>query len=91
MSKFIYFNDTNNAIRIHPATKIHGVNCDMSPIKPLEERVFELPENSYAWLKEWQDGTILVSPTRDDVSEDYKPKHIGKYPIDFSFTNEESG
>jgi hypothetical protein len=63
----------------------------MSPIKPLEVREFELPEGTYAWVKQWDNGTILVSPTRDDKNEDDKPKHFGKYPVEFSFTEPETG
>lgn len=65
MNKFVYFNDTGKNVRIHVATEIHGTKCDMSDIKPLEQRVFELPEGTYVWFKQWGDGTILVSPQRD--------------------------
>ena len=75
MPKFSYFNDTQKVVHIHPATQIHGTTCDMSPIQPLEVRDFELPEGTYAWFKQWKDGTILVSPTRDDSSDGGKPKH----------------
>ena len=91
MSKFIYFNDTKQEVRIHPATETHGVSCDMSPIKPLSTREFELPEGTYALLKQWDNGTILVSPTKDDKSDNNEPKHIGKYPIEFSYSYEETG
>lgn len=91
MTKFTYFNDTNKEVGIHPATQFHGTTCDMSPIKPLEIREFILPEGSYPWVKQWSNGTILVSPTSDDRSDNNKPKHIGKYPIEFSFTEKATG
>lgn len=65
MNKFAFFNDTSKPIRIHIATEMHGVKCDMSPIQPLTVREFILPEDTYAWVKQWNDGTILVSPTKD--------------------------
>lgn len=65
-NKFVYFNDTQKDIRIHPATRIHGCQCDMSPIKPYEEREFILPEGTYPWLKQWDNGRILVSPKSDE-------------------------
>jgi hypothetical protein len=65
MNKIAFFNDTSKPIRIHPATQTHGTVCDMSPIQPLTVREFELPEGTYAWIKQWDNGTILVSPTRD--------------------------
>lgn len=61
MNKFVFFNDTKQNVNIHPATKTHGVQCDMSTIKPLEERGFLLPNNTYPWLKQWDNGKILVS------------------------------
>lgn len=69
MNKFVYFNDTKQSVAIHTATKEHGVQCDMSDIKPLEERVFLLPNNTFPWLKQWDNGTILVSPRmlRDEL------------------------
>ncbi|MFS0882215.1 hypothetical protein [Metabacillus niabensis] len=64
--QFIFFNDTTRLVRIHPATTTHGCKVDKKPIKHLEERLFELPEGSFPWLKMWDDGemglTILVSP-----------------------------
>jgi hypothetical protein len=65
--KFVYYNDTNRLVSIHPATIIHGCEVDMNAIKPLEERVFTLPENTYPWVKMWDYGEkrglqILVSP-----------------------------
>jgi len=64
---FIFFNDTGRTVGIHPATIAHGCEVDMSPIKPLEERVFHLPDNKYPWVKMWDYGEeiglkILVSP-----------------------------
>ena len=68
--KFVYYNDTGREVSIHPATEIHGTKCDMSPIKPLEMRTFNLPENTYPWVKMWDYGekhglSILVSPERE--------------------------
>jgi hypothetical protein len=45
--KFKYFNDTGREVRIHPATFIHGCSGSDEPIKPLEERLFLLPEGTY--------------------------------------------
>lgn len=53
-------------MRIHIATKSHGTICDMTPIKPLEERVFILPNNTFPCVKQWENGKILVSPIRVD-------------------------
>jgi hypothetical protein len=69
--KFIYFNDTGREVSIHPSTTQHGVKCDMNTIKPLEERTFILPEDSYPWVKMWDLGekrglSILVSAQKDD-------------------------
>lgn len=61
MNKFVYFNDTRKSVSIHTATKEHGVQCDMSDIKPLEERMFILPNNTSPWVKQWDSGMILVS------------------------------
>ncbi|RFU67479.1 hypothetical protein D0469_14590 [Peribacillus saganii] len=68
--KFVYYNDTNRDVKIHPATKVHGTECDMSVIMPQEERTFYLPADTYAWVKMWDYGEkvglkILVSPQRD--------------------------
>ncbi len=68
--KFVYFNDTGREVGIHPATKEHGVKCDMSTIYPLEERTFILPEKTYPWVKMWDYGnerglSILVSPHKE--------------------------
>lgn len=96
MSKFLYFNDTQRMVHIHIATQIHGTTCDMSPIQPSETREFTLPEGTYPWVKMWDYGEkyglqILVSPTRDDASDGGQPKHIGKHPIEFSFTDKVTG
>ncbi|WP_227939996.1 hypothetical protein [Alkalihalobacillus deserti] len=45
--KFIYFNDTGRKVNIHPATFSHGCTGSSEPIKPLEQRVFELPEGTF--------------------------------------------
>lgn len=70
MPKFVYFNDTGRIVTVHPATVKHGCICSIEPIQPLEQRVFELPEGTFAWLKMWDHGEgglrILVSPTLED-------------------------
>lgn len=65
VNAFIFYNDTNREVVVHPGTKMHGCECDMTPIKHLEERVFILPVGTVAWVKMWDYGrnlTILVSP-----------------------------
>ncbi|HIV75474.1 MAG TPA: hypothetical protein H9895_10370 [Candidatus Pseudogracilibacillus intestinigallinarum] len=67
--KFVYFNDTNRVVHIHPATIIHGCDVLNTSIQPLEERVFKLPNNTYPWVKMWDNEnglTILVSPKKDE-------------------------
>ena len=69
--KFVYLNDTGREVSIHPATEILGVKCDMSNIKPFEERTFILPEDTYPWIKMWDYGleqglSILVSPEKQN-------------------------
>lgn len=51
--KFEYFNDTGRIVSIHPATFSYGCSSDDRPIKPLEEREFILPDNTYPWVKMW--------------------------------------
>lgn len=67
--KLIFFNDTNRLVRIHPATLIHGCNVNKEHIKPLEERLFELPTGTFPWVKMWDNEqaglSILVSPVRE--------------------------
>lgn len=62
MSKLRFYNDTGKDILIHPATEIHGVHADMSPIKHGETREFtsEEPEDTLL-VKQWSTGQILVS------------------------------
>lgn len=82
MTKFVYFNDTKRIVSIHPATRTHGTDCDMSGIQPLEQRVFTLPEGTYAWVKMWDYGNsglqILVSPhsEADDNGIKHEPIEI---------------
>jgi hypothetical protein len=69
--KVAYFNDTGRDVSIHPATEIHGTKCEMAVIKPLEERVFFLPEGTYPWMKMWDYGenqglSILISPIKNN-------------------------
>jgi hypothetical protein len=67
--KFIYFNDTGRKVNIHPATFLHGCTGSSEPIKPLEQRVFELPEDTFPWVKMCDYGeiglSILVSPMKE--------------------------
>jgi hypothetical protein len=67
--KFIYFNDTGRKVIIHPATFSHGCTGSSEPIKHLEQRVFELPEDTFPWVKMWDYGeiglNILVSPIKE--------------------------
>lgn len=67
--KFIYFNDTGRIVNIHPATFVHGCTSSSEPIKNLEQRVFELPEGTFPWVKMWDYGeiglSILVSPMKE--------------------------
>jgi hypothetical protein len=67
--KFIYFNDTGRKVSIHPATFSHGCTGSSEPIKHLEQRVFELPEGTFPWVKMWDYGEIglslLVSPMKE--------------------------
>ncbi|MDQ0273873.1 hypothetical protein [Cytobacillus purgationiresistens] len=66
---FIYFNDTGRMVSIHPATFSHGCTGSREPIQHLEERLFELPEGTFPWVKMWDYGEaglgILVSPMRE--------------------------
>lgn len=69
--KFKFFNDTGREVNVHPATQMHGCQCDMSKIKPLETRTFILPDGTYPWVKMWDYGekvglSILVSPQIDN-------------------------
>lgn len=70
--KFVYYNDTGREVSIHSGTKdIYKVECDMSTIQPLQERVFYLPDNTYPWVKMWDYGeqrglSILVIPQTDE-------------------------
>jgi hypothetical protein len=93
MNKFVYFNDTNRIVSIHPATQTHGCEVDMSGIQPQTIREFILPEGTYAWIKMWDYGErglqILVSPTsyeknegvrHEPVDGDRLAEFIEKYP-----------
>lgn len=76
--KFVYYNDTNRPVSIHPATIIHGCDVDMTVIKPLEERSFSLPKGTYPWVKMWDYGEkgglqILVSPHSEE--NDHPVRH----------------
>lgn len=70
--KVIYFNDTKRMVSIHPATTMYGIECEDTPIKPLEERTFTLPEGTYPWIKMWDYGEgrglqILVSAREEGM------------------------
>lgn len=72
--QFLYYNDTKRTVRIHPATKSHGTECDMNDILAGEMRMFHLPEGLSPWVKMWDYGgehglQILVSPTPLTVEE----------------------
>lgn len=69
--KFVFFNDTGREVNIHPATQLHGCVCDMSRVKPLKIREFNLPEGTYPMVKMWDYGdkvglSILVTPIVED-------------------------
>lgn len=71
--KVVYFNDTGKEINIHPGTLSHGTKTSSEPIQPLEERVFELPEGTYPWIKMWDHNgqlSIFVSGKQDDEQEE---------------------
>jgi len=71
--KIVYFNDTGKEINIHPGTLSHGTQTSTEPIKPLEERVFELPEGTYPWIMMCEhDGqlSIFVSGKQCDEQEE---------------------
>ncbi len=66
---------TGRDISVNPATELHGTKCDMEVIKPLEERVFYLPPNTYSQVKMWDYGeklgqSILVSPQQDGPDDE---------------------
>ncbi|QOV08350.1 PsaE-like protein [Bacillus phage Kirov] len=82
-NQFLYYNDTKRTVRIHPATKSHGTECDMSDIQAGEMRMFHLPEGTYAWTKMWDYGgehglSILVSPTPFTVEELKAKKNVDR-------------
>lgn len=65
--KFLFFNDTGRTVRIHPATYIHCCQAERTPIEPLEERLFVLPQGTFPVVKLWDHGQdiglkLLVSP-----------------------------
>lgn len=61
----IFYNDTKRKVSIHPGTQLHGIECDMSPIKHGEQREFKAPKGVQPWVKMWDHGesglVILVS------------------------------
>jgi hypothetical protein len=88
MNKFAYYNDTGRMVSIHPATQIHGCECDMAGIKHGEIREFILPEGTYAWVKMWDYGEkhglqILVSP------HSYEEKPVIHEPSDHEILKRE--
>ena len=73
--KFEFFNDTGRSIGLHSATEIHGTKCDMSAIKHLEIREFEVPEGTHPWVKLWDHGVghglvMLVSSRTNTEQEE---------------------
>lgn len=70
--KLKYFNDTGRTVSIHPATFTNGCKGDDTLIRPLEERVFVLPEGTYPWVKMWDYGEkglglqILILPIKEE-------------------------
>lgn len=86
--KIVYFNDTGMEINIHPGTLSHGTQTSTEPIKPLEERVFELPEGTYPWIMMCEhDGqlSIFVSGKQDDEQEEnlYEEYDEDEYSEDY--------
>lgn len=74
--KFVYFNETRRLVSIHPATIYHGCEVNLDAIKPLEERVFTLPEGTYAHVRMWNMGEnleILVVPRSE--ADNNRVKH----------------
>jgi hypothetical protein len=68
----IFYNDTNKAYNIHPATEIHGIECDMSPIPPRAARKFKVPKGVSPFVKVWEyddSNTILVSAAFGEAEE----------------------
>jgi hypothetical protein len=66
--KFVFYNDTGKPVSIHPSTVASGCKCDESDIQPLQERIFELPDGTFPWVKMWDYGfamQIFVAPKRD--------------------------
>lgn len=70
--KFKFFNDTGRIVSIHPATFTHGCHVEINDtaIKPLEERLFMLPEGTYPYVKMWDYGSknglqLLVTPIKN--------------------------
>jgi hypothetical protein len=81
MSKFVYYNDTGRAVNIHPATHVHGTECDMSPINHGEVRHFKTMEGSIPFVKMWDYGVshglqILVSGAFYKDEDYYKEDEI---------------
>ncbi|MCM3494706.1 hypothetical protein M4D52_14805 [Paenibacillus lactis] len=71
--KVVYFNDTGKEINIHPGTLSHGTKTSTEPIKPFEERVFELPEGTYPWIMMCEHNdqlSIFVSGKQCDEQEE---------------------
>jgi hypothetical protein len=84
MNKFVYFNDTNRIVTIHPATLTHGCDVDMSGIAPQTIREFILPEGTYAWVKMWDYTTslqILVSPTSYEKNEGVRHEPVDNHEV----------
>lgn len=75
--KLVYFNDTGKEINIHPGTFLHGIKTSKAPIKPLEERVFELPDGTYPWIKMWEyQGQLSIFVSGEKVNEQENDGHM---------------
>lgn len=80
--KFIYFNDTDRLVTIHPATFLYGCTGEETSIKPGEQRLFTLPEKTYPWVKmsDYDEDIglqILVSPISDpEELDNFVPDNV---------------
>lgn len=68
--KFVFFNDTGRIVDLHPALALNNdIECDPSEIKPLEERIFIMPDGTYPWVKLWDYGSclqLLIQPRKEE-------------------------
>lgn len=54
--KFVFLNDTDRIVHVHPACFTHGCSGSKRPIQHLEERTFILPDGTYPSVKLWDYG-----------------------------------